>query len=92
MLYFVSDRNNWWNLYRLGGNEQIEPVAEMEAEFAMPQWVFGMSSYAFESANRSICAYVERGISKLATIDTRTGKLTPIETPYTEITYLRAAP
>ena len=51
-----------------------------------------MSSYAFESASRIVCTYVERGISRLATIDTRTCKLTPIETPYTEITYLRAAP
>jgi dipeptidyl aminopeptidase/acylaminoacyl peptidase len=92
VLYFVSDRNGWWNLYRFGGDEEIELVAEMEAEFALPQWVFGLSSYAFESASRIVCTYIERGISKLATIDTRTCTLAPIETPYTEITYLRAAP
>ena len=92
VLYFVSDRNGWWNLYRLGGEDQTELVCEMEAEFGLPQWLFGMSSYAFESATRIVCTYVERGISRLATIDTRTGKLTPIETPYTDITYLRAAP
>jgi dipeptidyl aminopeptidase/acylaminoacyl peptidase len=92
VLYFVSDRSGWWNLYRLASENKIEPVSEMKAEFGMPQWVFGMSSYAFESASRIVCTYIERGISKLATIDTRTCKLTPIETPYTEVTYLRAAP
>jgi dipeptidyl aminopeptidase/acylaminoacyl peptidase len=92
VLYFVSDRNGWWNLYRLEEENKVEPVGEMEAEFGMPQWLFGMSSYAFESASRIVCTYVERGISRLATIDTRTCKLTPIETPYTDITYLRAAP
>src|SRR6185295_12596448 len=48
-LYFVSERNGWWNLYRLSEAGVPEPVVELEAEFGMPQWGFGMSTYAFES-------------------------------------------
>ena len=52
-LYFVSDRNGWWNLYRWRDGE-IRPVLEMEAEFARPQWVFDPASYGFldEGAHR----------------------------------------
>jgi dipeptidyl aminopeptidase/acylaminoacyl peptidase len=91
MLYFVSDRNGWWNLYRLNVNGQVEPVCEMEAEFGMPQWVFGMSSYTFESADRIVCSFIEQGFSKLATINTRTGQFTRIDCSYTDIQYVRAA-
>ncbi|MGH9907356.1 MAG: prolyl oligopeptidase family serine peptidase, partial [Pyrinomonadaceae bacterium] len=91
VLYFVSDRNGWWNLYRLGSDGAVEILCEKEAEFGMPQWGFGMSTYAFESAKRIICAYGQRGMSKLATIDTTTLKLEEIDTGYTDITYVRAA-
>jgi dipeptidyl aminopeptidase/acylaminoacyl peptidase len=90
-LYFVSDRIGWWNLY-CWRNRRVEPLCKMEAEFGMPQWGFGMSTYAFESANRIICAYTQQGIWHLASLDTATGELEVIETPYTAIKYLRAAP
>jgi dipeptidyl aminopeptidase/acylaminoacyl peptidase len=89
-LYFVSDRSGWWNLYRQNEDGQIEALHEMQAEFGMPQWVFGISMYAFESAERIICAYIEKGNSKLASLETRTGKFVPIETPYTDITSVHA--
>ncbi len=92
VLYFVSDRSGWWNLYRLNEAGSAEPVCEMHAEFAMPQWVFGMSSYAFESAETIVCTYIENGLSKLGLIDTGTKKYEPIDCPYTDIRYLRAAP
>ena len=91
-LYFVSDRNGWWNLYRLNEANVVEPVVEMEAEFGMPQWGFGMSTYAFESAERIVCSYVEKGIGGVGIIDTRTRTLERVECPYTDITYVRAAP
>ncbi|CAN5816495.1 S9 family peptidase [soil metagenome] len=92
MLYFVSDRNGWWNLYRRTEDGEIECVTELNSELGVPQWIFGMSNYAFESADKIICTYYERGISQLSSIDTRTRKLQPIETTYTDITFLRAAP
>ena len=64
----------------------------MEAEFGLPQWVFGMSTYAFESAGRIICAYKQGGVDRLASLDTHTLALTPIEAPYTDFSGLRAAP
>ena len=91
-LYFVSDRNGWWNLYRRRADGEIETVTELTSELGVPQWIFGMSNYGFESADKIICTYYERGMSQLASIDSRTRKLQPIDTNYTDITFLRAAP
>jgi dipeptidyl aminopeptidase/acylaminoacyl peptidase len=90
-LYFVSDRNGWWNLYRVAADETVESLCEMKAEFGMPQWGFGMSTYAFESANTIVCAYIENGLSRLALIDTRAKKFQPIDCAYTDIRFVRAS-
>jgi dipeptidyl aminopeptidase/acylaminoacyl peptidase len=64
-LHFVSDRTGWWNLYRLRG-ETIEPLCPMEAEFGTPQWVFGMSTYAFLADGRIACIVSQNGMDYLA--------------------------
>ncbi|RMG56553.1 MAG: S9 family peptidase, partial [Acidobacteria bacterium] len=90
-LYFVSDRTGWWNLYRWRDG-RVEPMCEMEAEFGRPQWVFGMSTYGFVSDRQILCAYNERGLWRVAMLDTVTRELEPIQTPYTDIWSLRARP
>ncbi|PZV25419.1 MAG: peptidase [Snowella sp.] len=87
MLYFSSDRDNWWNLYRYHqGN--IELIYPMEAEFAYPHWVFGLSTYTFVNTEKIICTYTQNGRWYLAEIDLKTQKLIPIETPFSNITSL----
>ncbi len=88
-LHFVSDRTGWWNLYRLGDGS-VEPLCEREAEFGLPQWVLGMSTYAFVSPGRIVCSFKERGSSRLALLDTATGVLEEVETPYSVISSVRA--
>ncbi len=90
-LYFVSDRSNWWNLYRLNAEGAVEPVCEKEAEFGTAQWGFAMSTYSFASAERIVCAYNEKGSWRLGSLDSRTKSLKQIETPYTEISYVKAS-
>jgi len=84
VLHFVSDRTNWWNLYRWKA-DKIEPLYPLEAEFGEPQWVFGMSTYGFAADGRIICAYTQNGLWQLASLTPNTGKLEPIELPYSEI-------
>jgi len=91
VLYFASDKSGWWNLERVAPDGGIERVNQSKAELGMPQWVLGMSSYAFASNEVIVCSHIEQGVSTLATIDTRSGSLTPIDCPYTDIQYLRAA-
>jgi dipeptidyl aminopeptidase/acylaminoacyl peptidase len=72
-LHFVSDRSGWWNLYRLG--EEAEPLCPMAAEFGMPQWNFGLRTYAFISGTELLCAYTRGGAWALGRLDTGTGAL-----------------
>lgn len=88
-LYFVSDRTGWWNLY-CWRDGQIERLCKVEAEFGVPQWLFGMSTYAFESSSSIICTHTHQGTWHLESLDTTTGELKEIETPYTSIGFLRA--
>ncbi len=91
-LYFVSDRGSgWWNLYR-ERDGAIEPLHAMDAEFGRPQWQFGMSTYAFESADRLIACFVRDGVWTLTAIDTRSGRFDVIPTEFTDIAQLRASP
>jgi dipeptidyl aminopeptidase/acylaminoacyl peptidase len=91
VLHFISDRTGWWNLYRWRDGS-IEPLCEMEAEFGKPQWVLGMSTYAFESPGRIICTFTQKGRWQLASLDAATGQLEFIGSPYAEISNLHAAP
>ena len=88
-LYFVSDRTNWWNLYRLR-NDEIEPVTAMEAEFALPQWTFGTSSYAFIDEQEIACAYCQNGFWNLASVNAESGALEEIETPFNALSDIAA--
>jgi dipeptidyl aminopeptidase/acylaminoacyl peptidase len=84
VLYFISDRTNWWNLYRWqdGNTQALCPKA---AEFGLPQWGLATTTYGFESAESLICAYTEDGIQHLARLHTQSLELSEIETPYSSI-------
>jgi dipeptidyl aminopeptidase/acylaminoacyl peptidase len=90
VLYFISDRTGWWNLYRWGEN-QLEPLCPMEAEFGQPHWVFGGSLYGFSSEKQIICSYTENGRDYLATLDTLTRELNDIKLSFTMISQVRVA-
>jgi dipeptidyl aminopeptidase/acylaminoacyl peptidase len=91
VLYFVSDRSGWWNLYRWQDG-QIEPLAPMAAEFGAPLWRLGGSTYAFESAGRMVCSYTRLGRWHLALLDTASKTLETLETSYSTIAEVHAAP
>ena len=83
-LYFVSDRNGWWNLFRLRDGS-VDPVLKMEAEFARPSWVFGAPSYGFLGDGRIAASYVDRGIWNIGIIDTGEGTMTRLDLPFSEM-------
>lgn len=78
VLYFVSDRTGWWNLYRARRVAPPEHLYSMEAEFGMAQWVLGLGTYALTSPVDIICAYTRDGRNVMAHLDTETKSLTPL--------------
>src|SRR5713101_5291499 len=84
VLHFVSDRTGWWNLYRWQDGS-IVALHEIEAEFGVPQWAFGYSTYAFTSSHSIMCSYIEHGTAYLGLLDSTTGTLDVIGSPSSRI-------
>jgi dipeptidyl aminopeptidase/acylaminoacyl peptidase len=76
-LHYVSDRSGWWNLYRRGGEDQ--PLVPMEAEFGVPQWAFGRSTYTFLPDGRIACAYAHAGMYRLCLVHPDGGRIEHLE-------------
>ncbi|MCI0183742.1 S9 family peptidase [Sulfoacidibacillus ferrooxidans] len=88
-LYFVSDRSNWWNLYSYQQGKVVS-VFDMDAEFGLPQWVFGMSTYGFLDENTIFCALNQLGLWSLAQIDLSKKELTTIVSHFQAIHSVQA--
>ena len=84
VLHFISDRTGWWNPYR-HEDGAIIPLQSMDAEFGQPMWVFGRSTYGFESSTSIICSYSRNGVARLARLNLASRSLEDIETPHTDI-------
>ena len=80
-LHFTSDRTGWWNLYR-ARDGALEPLAPMEAEVGVPQWLLGSSRYAFLDDGRIACVATRNGISRLGLVDAA-GAYEELDLPYT---------
>jgi dipeptidyl aminopeptidase/acylaminoacyl peptidase len=90
-IIFVSDHTGWWNLYACEiATGTTRPLCPMQAEFGVPQWNFGMSTYAFAGARKILCAYTKAGLGQLAILDLAGGSLQAIETEFTEFGSVRA--
>lgn len=102
-LYFVSDSSGWWNIRAIQKPEEaaagkkfdVAKVTDSDAEFGMPLWVFGMSTYAFLTPeggfDRLVSAYNDRGLWKLALVTGKSdGKydVERLDAPYTDIGYV----
>ncbi len=102
-LTFISDRSGWWNLYRLdlddaplgapafrpASGPPAHPLCPRNSEFGVPPWLFGMSTYA-HTASGIVATCCEQGVWSLLFLP-ESGPAVPIPTPYTSITWLRAA-
>ncbi len=91
VLYFASDKNGWWNLQRISESGEIESLYSTKGELGLPQWLFGMSAYAFASEDSVVCSHTEQGVSRLSLLDLNTRKLKDVDCPFTDIMYVRSA-
>lgn len=83
-LYVSSDRSGWWNLVRIGESGPV-PVHRDALEIGGPQWVFGMSRWAFLDAERIVAIATRDGRDALCTIELASGRLREQATPFVSI-------
>ena len=82
LLYFVSDRTGWSNLY-VERDGEVHPLTSEEAELGYPQWVFDLSRYAFLADGRIACIFTRAAIDSLELFDPQSGNLELLDLPYT---------
>ncbi|MGI9493972.1 MAG: S9 family peptidase, partial [Geminicoccaceae bacterium] len=87
MLYFISDRSGWWNLYRYK-SEHVAPICPMEAEFGAPAWGFGQSTYGFLSPEQLLAGYYKDGRWSLVRIDAESGGSKAVPFPFISLSGL----
>ena len=82
-LYVVSDRSNWWNLYRVGltGGEPT-PLCPREEEFGTPLWQLGFATYGVLDDGRLAVLHGAGGYT-LGVLDPASGALEDLDLPYT---------
>jgi dipeptidyl aminopeptidase/acylaminoacyl peptidase len=89
-LLFLSDRTDWWNLYRWTPGADIAPVVRLDAEIGEPAWVFGSARYARLDDGRVVYARWRDGRDGLAVRQTD-GGLVDLDMPFSAIAAVRAA-
>jgi dipeptidyl aminopeptidase/acylaminoacyl peptidase len=87
-LHFISDRSNWWNLYRYKDNH-IDAELTIEADIASPLWTLGQSSYALTGDGRAVVRYTVDARDKLGLVDLASGKLTRIDLPFVSLSNIQ---
>jgi len=100
-LVVANDRSGWWNLERLAAAESLaavsplprwQPLLTMEAEFAMPQWVYGMRTTAWDG-ERLLAAACVQGcwhLGRITPAATGESPWEPIEQPFDDLAGLDA--
>jgi len=67
-LFVVSDRSDWWNIYRVAGVDELLPVHPVEAEVGEPAWVFGQSNYVIADDGTIWFTYACDGHARLVSV------------------------
>ncbi len=92
-LYFVSDKNNFWNLYCLEKDE-LQPIYLSDAEMGVPLWQLGITTYSFIQKNDKLFIYAicsKNGRDLLSEIDISEKKVKEIKLPFTSLTNIKSS-
>lgn len=82
LLYFLSDRTGWWNLYRW--DSSAVPLAPMEADCAPAPWEGGYQSFTFMPSGEIALSVNDGFRTRLVTVG-RSGQQTRQETDLTSL-------
>ncbi len=80
-LVVAEDSSGWWNLRQLDtGRGHWQELLPMAAEFAMPQWVYGMRTTAWDG-RQLLAASCRDGLWELGEVRLEPGSATPPGAP-----------
>jgi dipeptidyl aminopeptidase/acylaminoacyl peptidase len=60
-LWFCSDRDDWWSLYRWTAEDGVQRMFDRPGDVGAPKWTFGPRRYAFLGDGRVVLAVLHEG-------------------------------
>jgi dipeptidyl aminopeptidase/acylaminoacyl peptidase len=89
-LWFVSDREGFWNLHVLDAHGEQRCVIREEAEYGLPQWQFSMSTYGFSDPGTLVAASCVQGRWRVQAVDLASLTREPLPVPISAVSALVA--
>ncbi|HLQ85453.1 MAG TPA: prolyl oligopeptidase family serine peptidase [Salinisphaeraceae bacterium] len=89
-LFIVSDADNWWNLYRVAGARDLRQLTREQAEFGVPQWIFGQDTCAFAADGRLFALASANGFWRLGEVAGSSGAFADLAVAATHMEQLVA--
>ena len=91
ILYYISDNDGWWHIYRHNSDDSNKQLTQGALEFGLPQWVFSQSTYAFIDHQHIICQFQQNNMTRLALLElSDRPKLDAIASDFQHFSNLRA--
>ena len=84
-LWVVSDKSNWWNLYRVD-EQKLVPIISFEGEMGQAMWVFGLSTWRFYEKGIAFIHTQSSGGKRLSYFCE--GKTKTFDLPFTAFSHL----
>lgn len=88
-LTFISDESGWWNLYK-NIHQQNICLFSKQAEFGLPQWVFGQSTYHYVDTHTIHCLFKQNATDYLAELNLTDKSLNLIDSGLTSLASLQS--
>ena len=82
-LHFVSDRDGWWNLYRVEEGGEVVQLTREEADLGHPLWFLARSTYAFLDGGAIACLRTERASERLGVLEPGAERIRDLGLPFT---------
>ncbi len=68
-LWFCSDREDWWSLYRWTPGDGARRMYDGPGDVGEPKWVFGPRRYAFLADGRVVLAVLHEGVDAVLLLE-----------------------
>ncbi len=68
-LYFISDKNGWWNLYKRDHTGRLHSLHAVQGDMAAAQWQLGMKLWDFLTTDSLACTTMHEGKGLLSVLD-----------------------
>ena len=81
-LWWLSDRTDFWSLYRRRPHGEVELVCDVGCDIGGPQWVFGQRRFALLGDGRVALAFGRAGADRLAVLEPD-GSVRELDLPFT---------